>query len=234
MSTEKTFRLSKTTYCKGLNCIKALWLHFHKPEVQDKIDSYKQRLFDYGHSVGKRATESYVGGVLIDIPREEGELALLKTQEALDNKVEAIFEGAFQFNNVLVRADILENNNDGTWNLIEVKSASDIKPNPHYGDLAIQKWVLVNSGISIKDSYVMIPTRGYSRKGVLDKSGKFVKFKLDSEIEKHTSEIEKNLESYQQSLNNSVEPVEKTGDRCKRPYMCEFKTYCWKQQKAHR
>jgi hypothetical protein len=229
MNAEK-FRLSKTTYCKGLNCVKALWLHFHKPEAQDKIDSYKRRLFEYGHSVGRRATESYAGGVLIDVPREEGERALQETTKALA-KAPAIFEGAFFYNNVLVRVDILERNSDNTWDLIEVKSSSQVKPNPHYGDLAIQKWVLTHSGIQIKNSYIMLPTRGYSPKGTLDSSGKFVKFKLDHEIEAPTNEIEKNIQDYLSFLKASEEPIKKTGDHCKRPYTCEYKTYCWKQQR---
>lgn len=230
MNAEKSFRLSKTTYCKGLNCVKALWLHFHKPEAQDKIDSYKRRLFEYGHSVGQRATEGYSAGVLIDVPREEGDRALLETAKALTN-ASVIFEGAFLYNNILVRADILEKNDDGTWDLIEVKSSHQIKPNPHYGDLAIQKWVLTHSGIQIKNSYIMLPTRGYSPNGTLDPSGKFVKFKLDQEIEMYINKIEKNIHNFMLQLNSSIEPVEKTGDRCKRPHVCEFKTYCWKQQR---
>ncbi|MES2769855.1 MAG: hypothetical protein V4596_11980 [Bdellovibrionota bacterium] len=227
----QTYRLSKTLYCKGKNCAKALWLHFHKPEAQDPIDSYRKRLFDYGHGVGKRATESFPNGVLIDVPREEGALALAETKKALGKNPPAIFEGAFLHNDVLVRVDILENNNDGTWNLIEVKSSSNVKPNPHYDDVAIQKWVLDGSGIQIQKSYIMIPTRGFSPKGKLDSTGKFVMYALDSDIVSHSNQIAENIKTYQAKLNTTSEPIERTGERCKRPYLCEFKTYCWKQNK---
>ncbi len=227
----QTYRLSKTLYCKGKNCAKALWLHFHKPEVRDPIDSYRKRLFDYGHGVGKRATESFPHWVLIDVPREEGTLALVETKNALNKNPSAIFEGAFLHNDVLVRVDILENNNDGTWNLIEVKSSSNVKPNPHYDDVAIQKWVLEGSGIQIQKSYVMIPTRGFSPKGKLDSTGKFIMYALDSDIVSHTNQIAENIKTYQTKLNTNSEPIERTGERCKRPYLCEFKTYCWKQAK---
>src|SRR5690606_32126297 len=140
MNLDKTYRLSKTLYCKGKNCTKALWLHFHKPDAKAPIDSYRRRLFDYGHSVGRRATESFPDGILIDIPREQGDEAVARTKKTLSENPSAIFEGAFIFNEVLVRVDILENNLDGTWNLIEVKSSSNVKPNPHYDDVAIQKW----------------------------------------------------------------------------------------------
>lgn len=231
MNLDKTYRLSKTLYCKGKNCIKALWLHFHKPDVQDPIDSYRRRLFEYGHSVGKRATESFRGGVLIDIPREQGDEALAKTQKILSENPSAIFEGAFIYEEVLVRVDILENNSDGTWNLIEVKSSSNVKPNPHYDDLAIQKWVLINSGIKIKNTFLMIPTRGYSSKGKLDSTGKFTLLILDQEIEPNLNVISENIKSAQLKLNKIEEPLEKTGEHCKQPYLCEFKTYCWKQKR---
>jgi len=232
MNLDKTYRLSKTLYCKGKNCAKALWLHFYKPEAQDPIDSYRRRLFEYGHSVGKRATESFPGGILIDVPREQGNEALTQTQKTLSENPPAIFEGAFIFNEVLVRVDILENNLDGTWNLIEVKSSSNVKPNPHYDDIAIQKWVLSNSGIQIKNAYIMIPTRGYSSKGKLDRSGKFVLFNLNQEIESHSNVIAENIQSMQAKLNIAEEPIEKTGDHCKEPYLCEFKSYCWKQKRT--
>ena len=231
MNLDKTYRLSKTLYCKGKNCAKALWLHFHKPQVQDPIDSYRRRLFEYGHSVGRRATESFPDGILIDIPREQGNEALLHTRKILSENPPAIFEGAFIFEDVLVRVDILENNFDGTWNLIEVKSSSNVKPNPHYDYLAIQKWVLVNFGIQIKNSYIMIPTRGYSSKGKLDRTGKFTLLNLDQELEPHIEVISENIKNVQAKLNLDQEPLEKTGERCKQPYLCEFKTYCWKQRK---
>lgn len=228
MNTSKTFRLSKTLYCKGKNCAKALWLHIHNPDVATPIDSYKRRLFDHGHNVGKRATQSYPDGILIDIPRENGEEALKKTNEILSTNPIAIFEGAFIYENVLVRVDILENNYDGTWNLIEVKSSSHVKPNAHFDDVAIQKWVLTGSGINIRDSFVMLPTRGFSPKGILDTSGKFVKFKIDEEIKKNTEVIAKNILNMQNHL-NSNEPNIQTGEHCKSPYVCEFKTHCKRQ-----
>ena len=209
-----------------------MWLHFHKPELAKQVSSYKQRLFDYGHGVGKRATDSFPDGILIDIPRENGDEAVRKTRDELSKNPKALFEGAFIFNDVLVRVDILENNNDGTWNLIEVKSSKNIKPNPHYYDLGIQKWVLTSAGIQIKNSYLMIPTRGYLPQAILDGSGKFIMVKLDQEISDHMNDIEENIRAQQLKLNTAIEPIEKIGDRCKRPYECEFKNYCWKQARS--
>lgn len=223
----KTFRLSKTLYCKGQNCIKALWLHHHRAEVKDKVSSYHQRLFDYGHGVGKRATQCFPEGILITADREHHEEALMQTKAAIAQNPSAVFEGAFLYNEVLVRVDILKNNFDGTWDLIEVKSSNGVKPNPHYDDVAIQKWVVTHSGIAIKNSVLAHPYRGYTLNNNPDILGSFRLNKIDNEIEKHVQAITDNIQNFQNYLNESSEPVEAIGERCKRPYLCEFKSYCW-------
>jgi hypothetical protein len=227
MNPAKTYRLSKTLYCKGQNCIKALWLFHHRERFKDKISSYRQRLFDFGHGVGKRATHYFPEGIMVQAPREQHEEALGETQAALSKNPTAIFEGAFIFNEVLVRVDILKNNFDGTWDLIEVKSSKSVKPNPHYDDVAIQKWVLVNSGIKIKNSILAHPYRGYTLNAGPDILGSFRLNKIDNEIEPNFLAIEQNINLFQDKLNGDTEPTEAIGDRCKNPYLCEFKSYCW-------
>ena len=61
------------------------------------------------------------------------------------------YEGFFQFNNVLVRPDIMLNNNDGSWDFIEVKSSTQLKPE-NIRDVAIQTYVLTGSKIKIRKS----------------------------------------------------------------------------------
>lgn len=186
--------------------------------------SYKQRLFNYGHSVGKRATLSWPEGIFIDISREHHETALEKTKEAFSKNPSAIFEGAFLYQEVLVRVDILKNNFDGTWDLIEVKS-SKLKPNPHYDDVAIQKWVLLKNNIQIKNAFLMTPVRGFIPGVLLDPSEQFVLQNLNQEIEPHVQKIDQNIFLFQESLNTD-EPARLRGDHCNKPYECEFKKYC--------
>ena len=185
-----------------------------------------QRLFDYGHGVGKRATKGFPEGITIDAARENHEEALLKTQDALKSNAQAIFEGAFLYNEVLVRVDILKNNQDGSWDLIEVKS-SRIKPNPHYDDIAIQKWVVSGSGLNIRNAYLMTPVRGYTPGAILDPSQKFTLHKVDQEISSHIARIENQLSQFQTHL-NANEPIQSRGNQCNDPYECEFKKYCKK------
>ena len=51
--------------------------------------------------------------------------------------------------------DILRNNNDGTWDIIEVKSTS--KPNDyHYIDASFQRYVFSQCGIKIRNCFIRL------------------------------------------------------------------------------
>lgn len=227
----KVFRLSKSQYGKGLKCPKALWLYRHQPDLADKVSDFQQNIFDQGKEVGALATKLFPNGILIEEDHRQSTEALEHTAKVFAQNPQAIFEAAFQFQNVLVRVDILENNNDGTWNLIEVKSTNDVEPKSHHDDVAIQKWVLTNSGVKIRHSYLMHLNREYTRKGELDLKKLFVRACLDDEIADNLSQIESKLEYFQAVLNQSKVPDELIGARCKNPYVCEYKGSCWQVAK---
>ena len=57
--------LSKSQYCKGKKCLKAIWLYQHKKDVADPPSDFQQNIFDQGTEVGKLATDYFPGGVEI-------------------------------------------------------------------------------------------------------------------------------------------------------------------------
>lgn len=228
----RVFRLSKSQYGKGLKCPKALWLYRHKSDLADKVSDFQQNIFNHGKEVGALATKLFPNGIMIEEDYKHQEEALAHTKDVFTKGPEALFEAAFQYENVLVRVDILEKNNDGTWNLIEVKSTNDVEPDSHHDDVAIQKWVLVNCGVKIKNAYLMHLNREYIRNGELDLEKLFVRKNLDEEIKSNIEQIESKLEFFQAILNQNKAPEELIGSRCKNPYVCEFKGHCWDVAKA--
>ncbi|KYG66449.1 hypothetical protein AZI86_05230 [Bdellovibrio bacteriovorus] len=207
--------------------MKAIWLYRHQKEVADLPSDFQKNLFDQGKEVGALAIKMFPNGIMIDADHTQGELAIQTTQQAMKSHPEAIFEGGFQFENVLVRVDILKNNFDGTWDLIEVKSTNDVEPKAHYDDVAIQKWVLTNCGIKLRSCNLMHLNREYSFENSLDMNSLFVIKPLDGLIAANLAEIEGFLPAIQATLNLSSTPLEDIGSRCNNPYPCEFTTYCW-------
>ena len=94
------------------------------------------------------ARKLFPGGVEV---RSDGGLgqAIRATRELVANPdVPAIFEGAIEHGNVLVKVDVLQRRLDGRWKLIEVKSTTDLKDH-HLEDVAIQYRVVSRSGLDV-------------------------------------------------------------------------------------
>lgn len=121
--------LSKSRFIKGIQCHKALWLQTHRPELKDAIGDDTQAIFDAGHNVGRLAQQMFPGG--IEVPFDNVPLAeqIQMTRSLIDSGTETIFESAFSFDNVFIKADLLTKCATG-WHLGEVKSSTEAKE--HY------------------------------------------------------------------------------------------------------
>ena len=152
--------LSKSQYVKGRQCLKKVWLYNHKKELMDKPSEFQELLFSQGNDVGNIAKKVFPNGVEITQNYNEVDLAIEKTNEAIDSGAEVLYEAAFMFNDVLVRADIIKKNKYNSWDLLEVKSSSSWKK-VHCLDLAVQTYILKNSGLNIRSSSIMHLNKEY-------------------------------------------------------------------------
>ena len=107
MSSQPNLYLSKSLYMTGLQCHKALWLHKYQPELKDEISPEQESMFDFGAEVGRYAQELFPGGVLVPYGDLSHSQQLAMTQNAISNGASTIYEGAFSYNEVFVKADIL-------------------------------------------------------------------------------------------------------------------------------
>ena len=88
-----------------------------------------------GRKIGEKAREQCPGGVLIEA--ENFDQALAATRRALQQGATTIFEGAFTFEGVGIKADVLRRSADSTLELFEVKAGTT--PDDYYiGDVAVQ------------------------------------------------------------------------------------------------
>ncbi|MFM8314620.1 MAG: DUF2779 domain-containing protein, partial [Deltaproteobacteria bacterium] len=115
--------LTKSRFNTARECPTKLYYESKKEEYgNDKNDNpFLRNLAKGGFQVGALAKLYFPGGVEIDtLDYEE---ALQKTNELMQKENVVIFEGAFRFENLFVRADIIEKV-DNRVHLFEVKSAS--------------------------------------------------------------------------------------------------------------
>jgi len=141
--------LSKSRFITGLQCHKGLYLSCFFPKLADPISLTQQAIFDTGTMVGELARDIYPGGILIRENHFQHEQAVKSTQKALqDPSIPAIYEAAFLYDDIRIRADILVRINDSFFDLIEIKSTTTAKEE-HIPDVAIQLYVLQGCGINI-------------------------------------------------------------------------------------
>ena len=213
--------LRRSNYLNGLQCHKRLWYEQNHPGRATPTSRSQQRLLDQSREVRRLARERFPEGRLIDTtdPRE----AVEQTQEAISSGISCIFEASFIFNDTWwVRCDILEKDSN-SWKIIEVKASADVKEE-HLSDLAFQKYVLAEQGVTISGTQVM----HINRECVYpDLSNLFTIEDVTDQVNPLMHDVPNNIETFETILDGDVEPEVLIGRQCDNPNRCPFKEYCW-------
>ena len=153
--------LTKSRYIAGLQCPRRLWLLVHEPMPYEEPASGSP--MDIGQEIGQKAHLLFPGGVRIDEEPWQHAEAVARTAALMsDARVPAIFEAAFEYEDIRIRVDVLERLAPGTWGLREVKSSSGLKD--HYlDDIALQTYVLRGAGVAISSIELLHVNTKYVR-----------------------------------------------------------------------
>ena len=215
--------LSKSRYCKAVQCKKIIWLKKYKPEYA--IQKAKDTILNNGTAVGQLAKG--LSGKYEDIEFNENlDIMIKQTQELLNNKPNIITEASFNYNNNFCSVDILKNNLDGI-EIYEVKSSTEIS-DIYLDDVAYQYYILNNLGFNIKKACIVYINNKYIRQEELDLNKLFniedvteITKTKQQEIKNNIYELNKYMEE-----NKENEPKDDIGIKCFKPYECEFWEYC--------
>lgn len=112
--------LSKSTFLRGNNCPKSLWLYKNRRDLIPPTSVGQQFIFDQGHDVGKLAIQLFPNG--FDASPETPfnyQPSIEATQKAISEGKRVIYEAAFQHNGVLAALDILVKKEDGWYGYVE-------------------------------------------------------------------------------------------------------------------
>jgi len=221
--------LSKSRFLAGLQCHLRLWYQCYDRDLASEVSAAQQAVFDAGHEVGKLATQVHPDGVLIDEPYYQHEKAVESTLKAMqDPKAKAIYEAAFIYDGVRIRADVLERQEDGSWNLVEVKSSTSVK-DVYFPDVAVQYYVLEGCGLRINRAGLVHINNQYVYDGDnLDLDSLFSLGDLTNEIRSMQPGISSRLAELKSILGNSDAPDIRPSRHCHKPYDCEFWDHCTK------
>lgn len=122
---KKSRYLTKSRYRIACECpTKLFYTRNDEYKDQGQKDPFLEALRDGGFQVGELARQYYGSGTLIDAPNEVD--ALKQTAAEMEKPYALIFEAAFLYENLFIRADIVQKTGNSI-RLVEVKSKS-IRP----------------------------------------------------------------------------------------------------------
>ena len=222
-------QLSKSKYCLGVQCDRALWLRSHHPELATPKTEGEQAIMDQGTEVGVFARTYFTNGVLVSEDNRNLDGAIATTKKLLSDNAPAIFEAAFLNNETIVRVDILRNNFNESWDIAEVKSGTGTEDN-YLHDLAIQRFIVEQSGIKVRKTVLW----HINNQAVFpDLTNLFTDVDLTEDVTKLVATLPGVHEKQLKTIRSEKEPGTKIGMQCSDPYPCSFKENCWKDIPEH-
>ena len=220
--------LSKSTYIKGLQCEKALYMTKKHPYLRDKLSIEQRAKFQRGTDVGILAQQYFPGGINMS-PNSPTQFPkkVVETMQNLSNPaVNAMYEAVFQYNDTLVMVDLLVRNGE-QWRAIEVKSSLRLSPT-YYNDAALQYYVLHGCGVPLSDFQLMHLNGDYVRNGPIDVKQLFQLVSVMDYAKEQEPIIAANVERLKNVVALPHAPQVAIGPHCHEPYTCDFLGHCWK------
>ena len=221
-----SMHLTKSRYLTGQHCSKKLWLSTHRYELGEYVKSFAATI---GDEVGIGATTNYPNGKMIQASYKEHEAAVKETLELInDDETGAIFEAAFEYENIRIRVDIFERLGDNKWGIREVKSSKSVQDH-FYNDIGIQYYVLVGLGYNIASAKLIHTNSNYILRGKeIDWGNFFSTVEYLPGIKESLPEIKKELLRLREIQHDTKEPfIYPSKGFCKG---CEFWDYCTKEK----
>jgi hypothetical protein len=214
--------LSKADYVLGLKCPLALWYNKFRRELE--VDASGPAIAQ-GNMIGELAWQRFPRGMLIEEAPWKPEAAK-RTAECVRNKKKYIYEAVARLKTgELCAADILRRNADGSHDIIEVKSSSEVKEY-HILDVSFQRYVFRKAGYKIRKCHVMTLNSAYEREGDLDLKKLFTLNDVTGALDS-LAQVERNIAALRAMLAGK-EPNCAIGAACGAFYPCKFEAHCWR------
>ncbi len=220
--------LSKSSFVRGLQCHKSLYLYKKNYKLRDYLSPEQLAKFKRGTDVGILAQQLFPGGKMASagsyhFPFKNVE----KTAQLIASGCKVIYEAAFIANDVYVALDILVKSSENGWTAYEVKSSVQLSQT-YYLDAALQHYVIANSGVKL-DDFILIHINGsYLRQTGLDLKKLFSEKSVLTYCKEQMDFVEENIVEMKKIIDQPEAPVIDIGVHCSNPYPCDFSGFCRK------
>ncbi len=219
--------LSKSTFIRGNQCLKSLYLNKKRPFLRDRMPKERLIVFQRGHKVGELAQGLFPGGVNMSPGHPAAfRKALVNTQEKIKEGFPVIYEAAFQHDQVMIFLDILVHTGSG-WHAYEVKSSGGIS-DTYLLDAALQYHVITGTGIKLSGISLVHINKEYILGDEVDPKGLFKIIDVTEEALSRREYVTEQIIREKEALGLEHSPKVEVGPHCREPYDCDFLGHCWK------
>lgn len=226
-----THLLSKSKYIRGLQCERALWLDVHEPRLA-RYTAEQMRRFDRGRDFEYAFKSRFPDGIDLSAELKRNvDLYPARTAELLDLRPcsaakTVLFEAGFQYDDVLVLADVVCQREDGSLDIYEVKSGTTLS-DTYRRDAALQHYVISHCRRVNSFSIVYNGLDGLDGvNGANGQGGPFVIVDLTAELAAEGDRIAANIAGMKTIVRATAEPDTPTGQHCLSPYACPYQHHC--------
>ena len=222
--------LSKSTFIRGNQCLKSLYLNKKRPFLRDRLSPEQRAKFQRGHKIGDLAQNLFPGGIDVR-PKSPSQYQkrVLEVKHIIDTALHDImYEVTFQHDQLLAILDILVKDEAG-WTAYEVKSSLKIS-DTYLLDSAFQYYIITNSGLKLNDFYLIYINGDYKFEGTPDLDKLFIKQSVLKEVLELQDYVKEQAEKAKATLFLEKSPLIDVGDQCTKPYPCDFIGHCWKKK----
>ncbi len=211
------WKLTKSSFVKGNQCLKYLYLNKHKKQEKTPISKEKQKKFDQGHFFEEKVRkEQFPNG--INVKDKVGHFAYFNSYTSFLINSEGgktIYEATIIEEDVLVMCDILIKEENGKIDIYEIKFNTEVN-DAIIADLAIQYTICKKRFNSNLNSFNVI-LRTENENWKIEN--------LTTELDKQINNVLLKISEYKAVLTKE-EPIMMIGEHCNKPYECEFIDYC--------
>ena len=211
--------LSKSSFTQFLRCSCELWLYKQRPDLAPAFDADTLRAFATGNEVDAWAMKLYPKGVNV---MGFGKAGAVNTENAITEGAKVLLQPTFMAGEITCRADILKRNSDDSWDLLEVKSTTQVKPE-HLMDMAFQRVCLEDAGLKIRKTVHVHIDNQYVRQGPIEPEKLFARTDVTHEVEELLPLCRKEIPRALAVLGWGTEPSLDIIKNCTDPAKCEFR-----------
>ena len=215
--------LSKSSYCRGIQCKKILWLEKHKPNEMEEQNN--DRVLEQGDNIHEVARYLFGSHINIEYREDLNQMIedTINTIESYKNII--ITEASFNYKNNFCSVDILKKENN-KYEIYEIKSSTELK-DIYVNDASYQYYVLTNLGLKVEKVCLVHINSNYIRIGDLDLDQLFIKQDITQEVKELQDKVKTNIKEINEYVENKEE-LKDIDENCFSPYPCPFFKYCTK------